>query len=65
MEAEMTELKVWIIPCIMFGIFLALIGAILVYTYSDIDASFRGSGEVNQAVTSMQAFQEAMDTTLK
>lgn len=65
MEADMTELKVWIIPCIMFGIFLALMSAILVYTYSDLDASFGGSNKVNESVTSIQAFQEAMDAKLK
>lgn len=61
----MTELKIWIVPGIMFGIFLALLGAILVYAYSDIDASFSKTLESNRSVTSIQAFQEAMDTKLK
>lgn len=62
----MTELRIWIIPCIIFGIFLALISAILVYTYSDMDDPLRkGSREVNKSVTSMEDFQKAMDAKLK
>lgn len=61
----MTELKVWIVPCIMFSIFLALVSAILVYTYSDVDARLGSSSGGNQSIMSMQAFQEAMGTTLR
>ncbi|RDU68201.1 hypothetical protein CQA62_06415 [Helicobacter cholecystus] len=62
----MTELRIWIIPCIIFGVFLALISAILVYTYSDMDDPLRkGSKEVNKSVTSMEDFQKAMDAKLK
>lgn len=64
----MAEFKIWAIPCVMFGIFLALMGAILVYTYSDMDASIKlslRSSNSNQSVTNMQAFQKAVDATLK
>ncbi|GAA7258219.1 hypothetical protein HpCK38_16410 [Helicobacter pylori] len=62
----MAELRIWIIPCIIFGVFLALISAILVYTYSDMDDPLRKcSKEVNKSVTSMEDFQKAMDAKLK
>lgn len=60
----MYEVKFWIVPLIVFGIFSFFIVGTLLYTYSDLDISF-SQGESNTSVMSMHDLKEAMDSKLK
>ena len=60
----MENAKFWLMPLIAFGVFICFAIAILVYTYSDLQVSL-SQGEGNSSVTTMQNFQEAMDSQLK
>lgn len=60
----MDGLKYWLIPVATFGIFVFLAIGILFYAYSDLQFSFSQGGD-DSSVTSMQDFQQAMDSQLK
>lgn len=61
----MHEVKFWIVPLIVFGIFSLFVVGILFYAYSDLDIASFSQSESNSSVMSMQDFQEAMGSKLK
>ena len=61
----MQEVKFWIIPSIVFGVFLLFALGILFYTYSSLNVSLFMKSEPNTSVMSMQELQGAMDSQLR